>query len=489
MDESLFSRSAGVLLHPTSLPGPHGCGALGASARRFADWLARAGVRLWQVLPLVPPGAGNSPYSSGSAFAGNPWMIDLDVLVEEGLLSTHDVVGGPAASDRVPWAEMQAYKGPRLALAASRVPAVALQSFRQRAPWVEEAALFFALRARFKGEPYWEWPAELRRRTPHALAEARYALRAEIDREVALQLLFERQWAALRGYAAERGVRFVGDMPIYVDADSADVWAAQDMFELDADGRRLDVSGVPPDAFSETGQLWGNPLYRWDRMAEADFDWWVRRVRRVMEQTDFVRIDHFRAFSAYWAVPRDAIDARSGKWRPGPGRALFDALKGALGRLPILAEDLGIIDDAVRHLLADVGLPGMKVLQFAFGEKPENHYLPHNHTRDSVVYTGTHDNETTAGFWAATSEQVRDHVRRYYGIDGHDACWALIRSALASPAVFAIVPFQDLLALGNEARMNIPAVPSGNWGWRLREDMLRDDVGARLRHLIQLYGR
>jgi len=484
-----FVRSTGVLLHPTSLPGPHGVGALGAHARVFVDWLARARVTLWQVLPLVPPGAGHSPYSSGSAFSGNPFMIDLDELVTAGLLAPHEVTGGPEASDRVDWAAMTAFKGPRLALAAGRVPAEDLTAYRLRAPWVEDAALFFALRSSFEGAPYWEWPTALRCREPAALAAARVELGAAVDREVALQLLFERQWNALRAYAAERGVRFVGDMPIYVDADSADVWAAQSMFELDADGRRLDVSGVPPDAFSETGQLWGNPLYRWDRMAEDDYAWWVSRVRRILEQTDLVRIDHFRAFSAYWAVPAGAPDARMGTWRPGPGRALFDALRGALGTLPILAEDLGIIDDAVRDLLREVGLPGMKVLQFAFGEKPENHYLPHNHTPASVVYTGTHDNETTMGFWLSTGEHVRDHVRRYFGVSGHDVVWDLIRAALASVSVFAILPFQDLLALGTEARMNVPSVATGNWGWRMRPEMLRDDIAGRLAALTALYGR
>ena len=490
---ALFSRSAGVLLHPTSLPGPHGVGSLGAAARRFVDWLAKAGVKLWQVLPLVPPGAGSSPYSSGSAFACNPWMIDLDALVESGLLRPDEVGSGPSAGDpagdRISWQTMMEFKGPRLALAASRVPTGEIQSFRGRSPWVEETALFFALRQRFHGQPYWSWPSDLRKRDPGALAAARRELEGEIAREIALQALFERQWAALRTYANERGVRFVGDMPIYVDADSADVWASQEMFELDGDGRRLEVSGVPPDAFSETGQLWGNPLYRWDRMSEDDYAWWVARVRRIMEQTEFVRIDHFRAFSAYWAVPADAVDARMGKWRPGPGRGVFDALRSALGNLPILAEDLGIIDDAVRHLLADAGLPGMKVLQFAFGEKAENHYLPHNHTRDSVVYTGTHDNETTMGFWQGTGDHVRDHVRRYFGVDGRDAAWDLIRAALASVSVFAIVPFQDLLSLGNEARMNVPSVAFGNWGWRMRGDMMRDDVADRLRGLVKLYGR
>jgi 4-alpha-glucanotransferase len=487
--DELFHRSAGILLHPTSLPGPHGIGALGANARRFVDFLARAGVKLWQVLPLVPAGAGNSPYSSGSAFACNPWMIDLDTLVQQELLSQGEIGPGPAAGDRVGWQSMIEFKGPRLALAASRVPQAQIRAYRARAPWVDDAALFFALRHRFNGEPYWNWPTELRCRAPEALAAARKQLETEVDREIALQYLFEQQWNALRAYAHGRGVRFVGDMPIYVDADSADVWAAQEMFELDPDGRRMEVSGVPPDAFSETGQLWGNPLYRWDRMAEDDYRWWVARVRRVMEQTDFVRIDHFRAFAAYWAVPAGATDARMGKWRPGPGRALFDALRTALGNLPILAEDLGIIDDAVRHLLADAGLPGMKVLQFAFGERPENHYLPHNHTRDSVVYTGTHDNETTMGFWQGTSDHVRDHVRRYFGVNGHDVVWDLIRAALGSVSVFAIVPFQDLLSLGNEARMNVPAVASGNWGWRMRPEMLRDEVADRFRGLVSIYGR
>lgn len=489
MSTQIFFRAAGLLLHPSSLPGPDGHGALGPSARRFVDYLRSTGARLWQVLPLVPPGAGDSPYSSASAFAGNPMLIDLDDLVRDGLLEASELGIRDQGSSQLDFSRAHAIKRPLLLRAASRVPDEELLEFAARAPWADIYATFVAIRQAHGGAPYWTWPLALRRREATALSVAKAALRDEIRAELALQLLFDRQWSALRAYAAAAEVRLIGDMPIYVDADSADVWAAQDLFLLDEDGRAPFVSGVPPDAFSDSGQLWGNPLYRWDRMAADDFRWWAARLGRVFEQTDFVRIDHFRAFSAYWEIPAGSPDARQGRWVDGPGLSFFEALRRHLGHMAILAEDLGVIDDAVRHLLRAAGLPGMKVLQFAFGNDAENPYLPHHHSPEGVVYTGTHDNDTTAGYWRSAPEEVRDHVRRYFGVNGHDAVWDFIRAALGSVATFAIIPMQDLLGLGTEARMNRPSVASGNWSWRLTNDQLRDDVASRFRALVELYGR
>ena len=480
-------------MHPSSLPGSHGIGDLGAASRDFVDWLARAGASVWQVLPLVPVGAGDSPYSSAAALAGNPWLIDLQALVLDGLL---EAVPPPPRFpvDRIDVAAMTAYKLPLIASAAARLVAghplySALQAFIAAQGWVKDVALYFALKQASGNKPWWEWPAALRDRDPAALSEARAEHAAAYHRVLCEQFLFERQWQALRGYARQRGVSLYGDVPIYVDWDSADVWVHRAQFQLDAEGAPLEVAGVPPDYFSATGQLWGNPLYEWAAMAKDHHAWWVARLQRVLSQVDIVRIDHFRAFAAYWAVPRGSLDARPGKWRQGPGEALFDDLKKALGELPIVAEDLGVIDDAVRALVRGVGLPGMKVLQFAFGEDAKNPFLPHNYAPDCVAYTGTHDNDTTRGWWQSSDEQTRDHVRRYLGVDGHDVVWDLMRAALASVANTVIVPLQDILELGAAARMNVPAAPTGNWLWRVHADAFLDDRSHRFRTLVSLYGR
>lgn len=486
-------RVAGILLHPTSLPGRHGVGDLGAGVDRFLDWLTAAGMRAWQILPLVPPGAGDSPYSSWSAFAGNPWLIDLDDLAAHGLLDA--APPEQPFADRVDFAAMQALKGPALDSAADRLLAghewtPAFDAFCAQADWLDDAALFAALRSAFDHAPWWRWPAELRRRDPQALAQARQIHAAAIGRVKAQQFIFDRQWRRVQAVAAARGVEIIGDLPIYVDADSADVWCNPDLFELDADGQRTRVAGVPPDAFSDTGQLWGNPLYRWDRLAETGYAWWIARLRRALALTDRVRIDHFRAFAAYWAVPADAPDARTGAWCPGPGQPFFDAMQAAIGGpLPVIAEDLGIIDDGVRDLLASSGFPGMHVLHFAFGGGADNAYLPHHHRQNAVVYPGTHDNNTTLGWWLAAPPHVQDHVRRYFGVSGHDLVWDMIRATLASVAETAIVPMQDVLALDARGRMNTPAVAAGNWGWRLHPHGLRDDHAARLRDLCGLFAR
>lgn len=490
-------RNAGILLHPTSLPGPGGIGDLGDAAERFVDWLVAAGQTRWQILPLGPTGMGNSPYSAFSAFAGNPDLVALDRLVADGLLSPTDLRAAAEATDAD--ATRQA-RSATLQLAAERFFAgqgtrvrPAFDAFRhERAAWLDDFSLFMAIRDE-QGRAGWiDWPEPLRLRDERALADARQRLAAEIDACAFAQFVFDHQWSALKRYANERGVQIFGDIPIFVAYDSADVWANRAQFQLDAEGRRVQVAGVPPDYFSVTGQLWGNPLYDWDRMRADGFSWWVERFRAVYRLVDIARIDHFRGFAAYWSVPAGAETAIGGQWQPGPGVDLFDAVRVALAPgdpLAIIAEDLGLITpdvDALRHA---AGFPGMSVLQFAFGSGADNLYLPHNLTRDTVVYTGTHDNDTTVGWYQTADERARDHVRRYLAVSGDDIAWDLIRAAYRSVAGTAIVPLQDVLALGSEARMNVPGRADGNWGWQMAADALDPNLAARLRELTVLYGR
>ena len=487
-------RTAGILLHPSSLPGDYGIGDLGKGARAFVDWLESAGASLWQILPLVPTDGWGSPYSSWSAFAGNPDLIDIAELVEIGLLSPSEARRHEAPG-AVDYGAMRELRRPMLAravttLSDSKHPTLGPQfaEFRATAAWVEETAMFAALKKHHRG-PWWEWPAALRDRNADALAAARRTLTPEVDEALGLQFLFDRQWRALRRYANAKGVQLIGDIPIHVDADSVDVWANRELFELGNDGRPARVAGVPPDAFSATGQHWGNPLYRWDRMAQDGYAWWRSRLRRALTLTDWVRIDHFRGLASYWAIPATAPDARLGEWCAGPGVAFFKALSEVTLELPIIAEDLGDIDDDVRQLLKTTGLPGMAVLHFAFGGDARNLYLPHNHDANSVVYTGTHDNNTSRGWWQSAPDHVRDHVRHYFATDGHDIVWDLIRAALASVARFAVVPLQDVLGLGSEARMNTPATTTGNWCWRMDATALRPELATRFRFLAGLYDR
>lgn len=489
-----YPRCAGILLHPSSLPGPHGTGSLGAEARDFVDWMGSCGATLWQVLPLVPPGAGWSPYATTACLAGNPWLIDLRGLVTDGLLDAEELERAAAATsfgaDAIDFEAMAAFKAPLLWQATERLAAdPAFAAFRERSPWAEAAGLFAALKEAHGGRPWWEWPAQLRDRDPSALASAERDLAPSVAHHVGLQHLFERQWTALRDYAADRGVRLMGDLPIYVDRDSVDVWSARSAFQLDDAGAPTAVAGVPPDYFSETGQLWGNPLYDWDRMQGDGFAWWARRLGRAFEQVDVVRIDHFRAFASYWAVDPDAEDARSGAWVHGPGVAFFDAMRSALGPVPIVAEDLGLLGPDVHELRDAVGLPGMAILQFAFGGAADNAYLPHNQRSHGLVYTGTHDNDTTAGWWAAASPHEQDHCRRYFAMDGSDIAWRLIRAALASVSHTAVVPLQDMLSLGSAGRMNTPGVAAGNWGWRVRGDAFNSAPARRFRELVELFDR
>ncbi len=492
-------RRAGILLHPTSLPGPHGIGDLGPEARRFLSWAAGAGQGVWQVLPLCAIGPSHSPYVGLSAFAGSPGLVSLELLVEEGLVPRAGIESPPPfPGDHVdfrlvlPWKDSvlrSAWRGfRRRAPAETRRELDAFVSHPDQDGWLEDWALFMALRLRGGGRPWTSWPHDLHRREAGALRRARGQLSKEIAYQRFLQFLFFRQWLRIKEEANRLGILVLGDLPIYVAHDSTDVWVNQHLFELDPDGRPTAVAGVPPDYFSETGQLWGNPLYRWDRMAEDGYAWWIARMRANLRLADAVRLDHFRAFAAYWAVPAGEPNAIHGQWVPGPGRALFDAIRTALGDLPLVAEDLGHITPDVHQLRRDLGLPGMRVLQFAFDGSDSDH-LPYRHTEDSVVYTGTHDNDTTRGWFDSLDEDARRVVRGAVGTREGSIEWDMIRAAYGSAARLAVVPMQDLLGLGTEARMNTPGLPHDNWTWRASPDSFRPDVAARLARLAAESGR
>lgn len=506
-------RAAGILLHPTSLPSSHGIGDLGAEAYRFIDFLNAAGMHLWQILPLGPCGHGNSPYSAVSSFAGNPLLISLDALAEEELLSGDEPAALPGfPDDRVDYEQVISWKMPLLRRAAGNFLSRAPESapFKEfcaaEAWWLDDFALYTALQDHFSAHPANEtdetriinrfWERDIALREPDALERWRSRFTDEVALQKALQFLFFQQWRRLKAYAGEAEVEIVGDVPIFVAPDSADVWAFRSNFQIDAQGRLKALAGVPPDYFSADGQLWGNPLYDWEAMGAEGYAWWLRRLEAVLKQVDWVRIDHFRAFQAYWRIPADAESAREGEWIKAPGADFFRVLKSERGELPIIAEDLGIITDEVHELRRAAGLPGMKVLQFAFefdevGAFRGSHaFLPHNQESNSVVYTGTHDNDTAAGWYASRDETTKDIVRRYLARDDHDIVWDLIRLALSSPAGFAIIPFQDLLGLGSEARMNTPStVGAHNWAYRFRPGEASAWISARLYEMNMLYGR
>jgi 4-alpha-glucanotransferase len=476
----LNRRTAGVLLHITSLPGPHGIGDFGAEAYHFVDWLATAGQRVWQVLPMTPIGPGDSPYQSVSAFAGSPLMVALEPLVERGWLAPPVLPAGGFDAARVdyarvvPWrlAQLRAACGGFFARAAAGERAAFDTWCAAQAGWLDDYALFMALQAAHDDRPWWQWPAPLCTRDPQALARARAAHADEIAFWCFVQWCFDTQWAAVKAYANARGVAIMGDLPIFVAHHSADCWARPDLYELDAAFQPTVVAGVPPDAFTAEGQRWGNPLYRWDRMGAEGYTWWTARVRRALAHADVFRIDHFRGFAAYWEVPASCPTAMEGRWVPGPGRALFDALAAALGVLPIVAEDLGIITPDVTALREACGFPGMRVLQFAFGGNARNEYLPHQCTPASVIYTGTHDNDTTRGWWHNATPHERHFVASYLATGADDIHWAMIRAACNSVARTAVFPLQDVLGLDGAHRMNMPGSPVGNWAWRFDWSMV-----------------
>jgi 4-alpha-glucanotransferase len=496
--ERLHPRQAGVLLHPSSFPGPYGIGDLGSAAHAWLDWLADSGCTLWQVLPLGPTGYGDSPYQSLSSFAGNPLLIAPDELLQEGLLDAQDLDPRPEAPpDRVDFGEAIAYKDRLLALASERFRSRASQSLQDdydsfcadQSEWLEDFVLFVSLKRSLQGRAWTQWPEELSGRQPDALRQAAASLSEEIAEHRLRQFLFDRQWQAVHRRAQELGITLIGDIPIFVAHDSADVWSAPELFHLRADGEPEVVAGVPPDYFSPTGQLWGNPLYRWSAHQADGFAWWIRRFRSVLRSVDVIRLDHFRGLDAYWEIPGGAPTAEKGRWAPGPGNDLLEAVRQNLGELPIIAEDLGFITPGVRQLRDSFGLPGMKVIQFAFGGDADEDFLPHNYLPRCVVYTGTHDNDTTRGWYASAPEAEQDFCRRYLARDGQEISWDLLRLAWASVADWAIAPLQDILELGTEARMNFPGRPQGNWGWRFQAAHLTPGLAARLFELNDLFGR
>ncbi len=482
-------------MHPTSLPGPYGIGSLGKPAFEWIDTLASAGIRHWQVLPLGPTGFGNSPYQCYSAFAGNPLLVDPDPLIAEGLLKKSELDTGLVFDETtVDYETVTEFHTRMLRLAFSRFqPTKQYERFcRENADWLDDYVLFMALSKYFNFMPWYRWPEPLQKREPETLARYASLVRDEADRHRFVQYLFFSQYDALRAHAENRRVEIIGDLPIYVAANSADVWAHPELFDLDENLQPAEVAGVPPDYFSETGQRWGNPLYDWEKHEADGFAWWIRRMEASLAMYDRIRIDHFRGFEAYWAVPADEETAVNGRWVPGPGHRLFDAFEKRFGKnLPVIAEDLGIITPEVEALRDRYGLPGMKVLQFAFGADASNPYLPHNYVRNCVVYTGTHDNDTTNGWFYAEppEEHARAHAMRYLGC-GWDAFHKnLNRAALASTANLAILPMQDLLGLGSDARMNTPGTAEGNWRWRMTRRQFEDAPWQELESLCRLYGR
>jgi 4-alpha-glucanotransferase len=485
------------LLHPSSLPGRYGIGDLGDEAYRFVDFLASAKQRLWQVLPLGPTGYGDSPYQCFSAFAGNPLLISPDKLLEDGLLTEGDLPGAPAfPADRVDYGEVISFKLDLLSRAARRFQSgangalrAAFDAFcRDQAVWLDDFALFMALKDAHDGAVWNTWPKDIALREASAIRRLNVELAQTVYAQKVFHFLFFRQWTALKQYANDRGIRIIGDIPIFVAHDSADVWTHRDLFFLDDDGRPTVVAGVPPDLFSETGQLWGNPLYRWDVMAQHGYAWWIDRFRAMLTQVDIVRLDHFIGFTRYWEVPAGESTAIHGRWLPGPGEALFFAVEKALGKLPIIAEDLGVVTPQVEALRDQFEFPGMKTIQFAF-TGPGNPFLPHNYARNYVVYTGTHDNDTSLGWFQSAPPSERSFARRYLGRDGGDFAWDLIRAAMSSVADTVIIPLQDVMGLGSQARMNYPGRPAGNWGWRFGWDLLGDDQRNRLREMVDVYSR
>ena len=505
-----FPRSSGVLLHPTSLPGPYGVGDFGPQAYRFVDFLHEAGQKLWQVLPLNPTGYADSPFQCFSASAGNPLLISLDKLAEQGCLSRDDLRTLPMFPvESVDYGAAIHFKMPLLRKAAANFRQCASHEQQQQfdqfctehREWLNDFALFMAVKQAHNLAAWTKWPFDIAQRTPEAVEYWRKKLAPEIEAQKFFQFIFFQQWQQLREYGRERRIRIIGDIPIYVAHDSADVWSNRQFFLLNEKGEPEKIAGVPPDYFSATGQLWGNPTYNWPLLKQTGYKWWVERIRAALRLYDFVRIDHFRGFEAYWEVPGGETTAVNGKWVKGPGRELFAVLRQELGDLPIIAENLGVITPEVEAIRHEFGFPGMAILQFAFGTDPQAPtFKPHNYVRDLVAYTGTHDNDTVMGWWnsSGTADSTRSlsdvekehaYARAYLNFKDDPINWVLIRGIEASVANTAMAPMQDILGLGNEARMNFPGTSSGNWKWRLRPDSLTPEIAERLKKMAELYDR
>lgn len=497
----MFNRTSGILVHPTSLPGRYGIGDLGDAAYQLIDFLSDSGQSLWQILPPGPTGYGDSPYQCFSAFAGNPLMVSPDKMVQDGYIP-HDRI--PFVPDfpveKVDYGWVIFWKNQLFEAAhkwfiesGGKEQKDKFEAFcTDRQEWLDDYALFMALKQEHvahEGGVWNTWPTDIRDRKKAAIKKWTEKLSDQISLEKFRQFMFFTQWLELKAYANSKGIKIIGDMPIFVAFDSADVWANRNLFVLDKEGNATEIAGVPPDYFSETGQRWGNPLYRWDKMKKNGYAWWTKRIAASFELTDIMRIDHFRGFESNWAIPAEEPTAVKGEWKKGPGIDLFKTLAENLGPLPIIAEDLGVITPEVEELRDTAGFPGMKILQFAFGGEQNSAFLPHSYAKECVVYTGSHDNETTLGWYLSASDKEKDHVRRYLGRDGHDIVWDLIRTAHQSVAVMSVIPMQDLMNLDNSARMNFPGKTGGYWSWRYTADMLNEFIGSRLKDLTELYDR
>ena len=492
------NRASGILLHPTSLPGPDGIGDLGPEAYRWIDFLDRTGSQFWQVLPLGPTGYGDSPYQCFSAFAGNPYLISATLLLDLELLSKSDLSNRPTFPlEKVEYGPVIEWKMEILKRSFDYFCSDKHKKLQKEfgafkesnKDWLNPFAVFMAIKAKHNNVAWNEWPEEFRKRDEKTLNNFIKAQNETIEFQKYLQFIFHQQWQNLRAYAHEKNIRIIGDIPIFVAYDSADVWANKELFYLDSEGLPTVVAGVPPDYFSETGQLWGNPLYNWEVHKNNNYQWWLKRMESVLNQVDIIRLDHFRGFEAYWEVPYGNETAEEGQWVEGPGYNFFNAIKSQLGELPIIAEDLGVITQKVRQMRDDFNLPGMKILQFAFASDPDDDFLPHNYPRKCVAYTGTHDNDTTLGWYQNAPEREKDLCRRYLARSGDDIAWSMIRVLWRSVADWVVAPMQDFLSLGNWARMNYPGTASGNWDWRMNPDAINESLVHRLHETNYLYGR
>ena len=496
----MFERSSGILLHPTSLPGKYGIGSLGKEAYKFVDFLKKSNQKLWQIFPLGPTGYGDSPYQCFSSFAGNPYLIDFDLLIEQNLLTEEDLkdVNFGGNEEYIDYGAIYNQKYPLLRKAYENFKANGnkelkekLETFKtENSSWLDDYSLYISLKNHFNGLPWNEWEDDIRTRKEAAINKYKAELANEIEYHNFIQFLFFTQWNNVKKYANDNGIKIIGDIPIFVAVDSSDAWANPEIFLFDPELKPVKVAGVPPDYFSATGQLWGNPLYDWDKLKELNYKWWVDRVKANLSTCDIIRIDHFRGFDEYWAVPYGDKTAENGTWCPGPRMDLFNAIKNELGELPIIAEDLGTMTQGVIDLREATGFPGMKILGFAFDSKEENDYLPHTYTKNCVVYTGTHDNDTLIGWFTKANEDDKQFARNYLNSrSDNEIHWDAIRGAWSSVANMAIAPIQDFLGLGSEARINTPGVASGNWQWRLKDGVLTDELAERIAKLTKIYSR
>ena len=491
-----MSRCAGVLMSISSLPSPYGIGTIGKAAYDFADFLKKSGQKIWQILPVGPTSYGDSPYQAFSTYAGNPYMIDLDFLVRDGLLTSKDLEGRKWGEnpEEVDYAQIYETRFDvlRCAFKKFRKNNPKFKSFvKENADWLDNYALYMSVKKNNDMKAWTEWEDEdIKLRKPEAIAKYTAKFKSEIEFWKFVQFMFYQQWADFRKYVNSLGIQIMGDMPIYVAMDSADTWANSEVFWLDEDKQPVCVAGCPPDYFSETGQLWGNPLYAWDYLKDTDYKWWFARIKSAANLFDIVRIDHFRAFDSYYAIPFPAENAIGGEWLEGPGIEFFEKMKKAIGEFPIVAEDLGTLTPGVVQLLKDSGYPGMKVLEFAFDSGEENDYLPANYTENSVVYSGTHDNDTIMGWFATAKESDVEFAKSYCKLNEEEGYnWGIIRTAYESVSNYAIIQMQDILGLGSEARMNIPSTLGGNWVWRIKSDVLTDELAAKLKDLAVKYNR